>query len=124
MPLVRRQLKQPVFLLSLTLVWGTRLCTLEAAESELEIEVEELRRLVAVGRDPMIEEVVLEGNQGVVGNHGRSRSGGRKTKNTERKLGGMAARCLLIKVASGMSRRELSMLSKRLSGLSDLDREK
>ena len=65
-----------------------RLCALEAEKSELETEVEELRRLVAAGGDPMIEEVIEEGKQGVVGSSGRFRFSGKKTKKTERKLGG------------------------------------
>ena len=35
----------------------------------------------------MIEEVVEDGSQGVVGNPGRSRSGGSQTKKTEKEVG-------------------------------------
>ena len=56
------------------------LCSLEAEESELETEVEELRRMVAAGGDPMTEEVIEEGKQGVVATWGRSRFGGKRRK--------------------------------------------
>ena len=68
---------------------------MEATESELETEVEELRRLVAV---------IEEGKQGFVASSGRSRFGGKKTEKTERKLGGTAARSLMMKLASGVGK--------------------
>ena len=48
---------------------------------------------------------------------GRRRFGGKETKKIGRKLGGMAARTLMMKLATGMSKKELSRLSKRLASL-------
>ena len=69
-----------------------KLCKLEADNSKLQIEVEELRRLVAAGRDPMIEEIDDEGNQSLARRQVRARPGSRMTKKKERKVVRMAAR--------------------------------
>ena len=95
----------------------------EDEEKELETEVDDLRKLIAAERAPMIEGVIEEDNPRVVLCSRRSRFGGKKTKKTQRNMGGMAVRTLMMKLATSTSKKELTEVSKRLPGLNEEDRE-